>query len=393
LVECDDPYLLPLLFERVQILATRALEELAAEGYKLVLANNNHSGVLSDGCAVWGDHENYLVEQHPRSFANQILPFLVTRLYHGAGGVHYPTGNFLAAVRPICMELATGGGTTGSRAIHSTARDEHHMGSKPNRFRYHQILGDGHRSHYNLALQFGATALAIKAILFDRKLRTELCRLRRQFGDSWVAVLQKLNLLAVPGQPPGIHPLVLKTQRLYLEAAHRYADALADPPGWIARSLSDWEDTLDAFERLDRPWLAAHLDAFAKYEFYTAVLREGGHNWQNLAGKNELFCELALLDHSYHEFCNPKSVFTRLESAGLLRHRVGEQVQPGEESDPFVPETATRAQVRARFIRENRGRSRFAVDWSCIYDRQRQAFCHLNDPFAKELGDWQKRRS
>ncbi len=211
-----------------RFLATRAVEQLAAEGTKLILANNNHSGLLGDGCPVWGDHENYLVEQHPQTFAEQILPFLVTRLYHGAGGVHYPTGNFLAAVRPICMELATGGGTTEMRAIHSTAREEHHMGARPKHFRYHQILGDGHRSHFNLALQFGATALAIKAILFDSKLRSELQRLRKEFGKSWVATLQQLNVLAAPGQPLGIHPLVLTTQRLYLEAARRYADTLTE---------------------------------------------------------------------------------------------------------------------------------------------------------------------
>ena len=51
-------------------------------------------------------------------------------------------------------------------------------------------------------------------------------------------------------------------------------------------------------QRLDRPWLAARLDAVYKYEFYTAVLQEAGHSWQDLPGKNELFCELALLDHS-----------------------------------------------------------------------------------------------
>ena len=116
-IECDDPYLLPSIFERMQILATRAVEQLADQGIELVLANNNHSGLLTSESPYWGSHENYLTERHPRMFGSSILPFLVTRLFHGAGGIHFPTGDYLAAVRPLCMQSAVGGGTTGSRGF------------------------------------------------------------------------------------------------------------------------------------------------------------------------------------------------------------------------------------------------------------------------------------
>ncbi len=153
-------------FRTHAILATRAVEQLAHQGIELVLANNNHSGLLTSESPYWGSHENYLTERHPRMFGSSILPFLVTRLFHGAGGIHFPTGDYLAAVRPLCMQSAVGGGTTGSRAIHSTAREEHHMGPRPNSFRYHLLLADGHRSHFNLGpYSIGATALAIKAVL------------------------------------------------------------------------------------------------------------------------------------------------------------------------------------------------------------------------------------
>lgn len=388
LVECDNPYLLPSIFERVQILATRALEQLSSKRIRLILANNNHSGLLKKGCPVWGDHENYLVEKHPESFTEEILPFLVTRIYQGAGGVRYPTGDYVAAVRPICMELATGGGTTEMRAIHSTARDEHHMGPNPNRFRYHLILGDGHRSHFNLALQFGATALAIKAILFDWKLRSDVKRLAKKFPADWVQSLRGFNLLAPAGQPLRVDPMVVQTQRIYLEGARRYAAALTSTPGWIPHILRDWERTLNAYACLDRRWLAAHLDAFAKYEFYSAVLNEGGNSWESLSNNKKLFCELALLDHSYHEFCNPNSVFNKLESAGLLRHRVGELVLPGEEDEPFVPETETRARPRARFIRENCKRKDLTIDWSWVHDLTGNRRRMMLDPFAESFTEW-----
>ena len=67
---------------------------------------------------------------------------------------------------------------------------------------------------------------------------------------------------------------------------------------------------------MDRVWLSRHLDAFAKYEFYSAVLADAGTSFGELRRRPDLFHELALLDQSYHEFCNPASVFSQLENAG-----------------------------------------------------------------------------
>ena len=61
--------------------------------------------------------------------------------------------------------------------------------------------------------------------------------------------------------------------------------------------------------------------------------------------------ELTLLDHDYHAISEPGSIFDRLEASGTLNHRVGPKVGPGEEPEPYVPDVATRAKPRARFIR------------------------------------------
>ena len=388
MAECHSPYVLPLVVERQQAVVSRAREQMAARGINLLLANNNHSGLLQRGCAVWGAHENYLVEQHPTQFTDLILPFLVTRLYGGAGGIEFPSGNYLAAVRPICMELHTGGSTTYSRAIHSTCRDEHHMGLAPSRFRYHLILGDGHRSQFNLALQFGATALALKAVFHDRVLRQELAGLTRFQSGNWVELLQRFNLLQRPGEELRIDPIVIETQRMYLHAANRYVQSLEAIPSWAPETLRDWEATLNAWERLDRAWLAARLDTFAKYEFYTSVLQEQGLRWSDLPGRAPLFAELALLDHSFHNFCDRQSVFSLLEQEGLLDHRVGPRIAPGEEVDAYVPESASRARARARFIREHSREPRYVMDWSRVYDQIEHRVASLDQPFAHEFDDW-----
>jgi hypothetical protein len=181
----------------------------------------------------------------------------------------------------------------------------------------------------------------------------------------------------------------IDVQRIYLDSARRYAESLEAPPAWIARLLDDWQQTLDAMSRDDRPWLAARLDAFTKYELFSAVLAQNGCMWRELPRRTELFHELALLDQSYHEFGNPDSAFSRLDRAGLLRHRVGPFVPPGEEPEPFVPETATRAAARARFIAGHANQKNLMIDWSWVAEGGGIRRCHLFDPFAQEYDPWQ----
>ncbi len=384
--ECDSPYALVSVIESQQRLLAKAVAQLAAEGRCVVLANNNHSGLLHVGCPVWGAHENFLVEEHPSSFAELILPFLATRIYQGAGGIEFPTGNFLAAVRPIAIELETGGGTTDSRAIHSTAREEHHMGQRPKQFRYHGILGDGHRSGYNLSLQAGATALALKAIFYDRKLPKELQKLKFPEPRSWVTRLKSFNRLSVGGSDIRVDPLVIQTQHVYLAAAHRYADLLGSSrPAWIDRSLGQWEETLHHLTGPNIEWLAQRLDAFIKYAFYSMILEGNNISWRDLPQRAGMFNELTLLDHRYHEFTSEKSWFSVLDRKGLLQQRMCDFVEPGEEAEPFIPPVQTRAAARAKLIREKAGTKTMVVDWAWVNDMTTGQPLMLDDPFAQEF--------
>jgi len=92
-------------------------------------------------------------------------------------------------------------------------------------------------------------------------------------------------------------------------------------PAWIPRILDTWQHTLDAVDRMDWSWLAPRFDNFAKYEFYSSILDEASGSWQDLPSRSELFYRLALLDHSYHEFCNQSSIFRQMEQGGLVDGR------------------------------------------------------------------------
>ena len=385
--ECDDPYRLAQVIETQYELARRATAALAERGIRMLLVNNNHCGLLRRATAFWGTHENYLIGKPARELTGLALPFLVTRTFGGAGGVLAPTGQFLAGVRHLAMELPAGGGSTGQRAIFSTLRQEHHVGPKDRRQRLHLLVGDGHRSQFNTALQSGATALALRAMEHDRPLAGEVARVRiRDEDEDWLQAMQRLCILAEPGAPPRVPPVAIEVQRIYLEAARRTVHAMTDPPRWMHFTLSDWSATLDAYEAQDRAWLGRRLDAFIKHELFSHYLVERGHSWADVADNVELLSELTLLDHDYHSISTTTSAFAELERRGLIDHRVERRVVPGREKEPFVPDVRTRARARARFIREHggEGRSDLEMWWEHVRDRSTGVTRTLHDPFAAE---------
>ncbi len=382
--ECDSPLALAQVVEAQHTLVQRAAAALAQSGTRVLLANNNHSGLLAPGAPVWGTHENYLIDVPAAQLADKALPFLVTRTYGGSGGVMYPTGHFVAGNRPVSLVQETGGGTTGNRAIYSTCREEHHMGPGTDRYRLHLINGDGHRSQYNLALHVGATALVLKTIQDPDLAATILNTDIRRGGESWVGTLTRLNRLAEPGEPPRVDPHAIAVQRIYLDGARRAVARMDAPADWMAHTLGSWQDTLDAYEREDRPWLAARLDAFAKYELYAAYLEQRGLGWRDVLGSEARFSQLALLDHDYHAISKADSIFDGLEADGVMEHRVAPRVEPGQEPDRWIPDVGTRARARARFIREHHGGTRYFMTWSCVQDQEENRRRTLYDPFAEE---------
>ncbi len=391
LPECDSPYMLATLHEQVCRLLRKAVDSLQRRWrIGISLANNNHSGVFRPNHRdIWGFHECYLVDVHPRNLPEDlVLPFLATRVYQGSGVIMYPSGTYLAGARAHCMDRAVGGATHehGRRAIHSTARDENHMGPDPDRFRYHLLPADGHRAHFNLALLFGASALTWRAILVDRQLKRRLPRLVSA-GDGWTNVLRRFNVLAKPGQPPRVDPLVVATQREYLAACRRLVDGKKQSPPWAGRVLRDWSDTLDAMEHGDRAWLAARLDAFLKHKFFSLILRDRGKQWTDLIGDKQLCAEMELINHSYHEITDPDSYFDQLEEAGELADQVAPTVAPG--SEPNIPQTETRAKARARFIVENAGDRNLVMDWGHVVDRRGRCRTLWN-PFGQVYSQWEE---
>lgn len=386
--ECASPYDVPGVLERQEILLGGALARLRRTGVCLRLSNNNHSGLLDPGSPTWGAHESYLVQRDPATFGRSILPFLATRLYAGAGGVRARDGAYLACVRAEFLRADEGGLTVELRALHSTCRQESLMGERRGAWRYHLIHGDGLRSHFGLALTLGATLLALRAIDHDAQLPERVAAAGYRVGGGRTAhldTLLRLNVLAPPGHGPRAHPLAIAVQRAYLEASEAWADAQRALPAWVPTLLADWRATLDALRGTDLDWLRARLDAFAKHALVEATLAQEGVSWSRLARDSGAQAQIALLVHDYHDLGRPDGLFRRLESAGLVAHRVAPSLEPGGEPEPFVPELGTRASARARRIRERAHDPRLVCDWAGIEEPTLRRSSCLADPFARDF--------
>ena len=382
-IEVESPFKLALILDRFHTLLVQAVGLARQQGHPIGLANNNHSGFLHSETGVWGSHENYLVERRPGYFSANILPFLATRLYAGAGGIRFPSGEFVASVRQEFLTCDTGGGTTHSRALHSTCRDESLMDHAAG-FRYHGISADGHRSQVNLALQYGATLLAIKTAIFDADLPKELKRLDwLPHVRKWVDVSRHFNLLAKPGDAPRIDPRAIDVQRIYLDAARRFVAQSAESADWMPGILDIWQATLDAWQEHDIEWLAARFDTFTKFKIWDDVLHEMGKSWLALPNDDAALAKLALVGQNYHDFTDPENVFSQLDGMGLLEHRVGPTIPPGGEPEPFVPDVETRARARARLICQRANDPDLIVEWESAHDCKSNQQMWLGDPFAE----------
>src|SRR5262249_52767643 len=162
---------------------------------------------LEPQAPTWGAHENYLVGVPPGQLADRVLPFLVTRVFAGAGGIWAPTGEFLAGTRLTALTTDRGGDTTSRRAIFSTVRVERLVADRSEHYRCQLILGDGLRSHLSQALHLGTTALVLRAV--EARPQAVIPLPRRpgmDQGRSWLAALQSFNRLARPGEAPLVHP-------------------------------------------------------------------------------------------------------------------------------------------------------------------------------------------
>jgi hypothetical protein len=204
-----------------------------------------------------------------------------------------------------------------------------------------------------------------------------------------LATVREFNRLAGADGQLHVHPLVLDVQKFDRDLAGDFVAMLSDPPEWSSRLLADWSETLCRIRGRDEDWLAARLDPWIKHRLFAAWLVERGSEWTKIRSRPDLLDGLAILEQDYHTFTGPAPLFDRLEQTGLIDHRTGPRLEPGDEPEPFVPDLATRAKARARFVVANSGNADLLMDWAAAKDRAGGRCRWLDDPFATEFGSWE----
>ena len=346
-----------------------AEQRLAEEGIRgdiYLFRNNTDSAGNSYGC-----HENYLTSRHDdlSHYTEVLIPFLVSRqIYAGAGKVLQTArgAQFSLAQRAEHIWEGVSSATTRSRPIINT-RDEPHADSDRYR-RLHVIVGDSNMSEYATFLKVGAASLILRmledpsVVLRDMTLENPIRAIREISHD--ITCTRRVRLAN------GREASALEIQAEYLNRARRYAET-HDLNPQEKQALGMWEHVMAGLERdplsLDREidWVTKHnlIEAYrAKHDLALSHPR------------------VALLDLQYHDISRKRSVFYKLQRAGLVE-RVVTDAAISEAVD--TPPQTTRARLRGEFIRRAKERKRdYTVDWVHLKlndQAQRTVLC--KDPF------------
>jgi proteasome accessory factor A len=383
--------------------------------------------------ATWGCHESHLHKICPEELPPHLIPHLVSRIvYTGAGGFEPLSGGlrFTLSPRVSHIERTISGDSTGARGIYHT-KDEplcagHH--------RLHVLCGESLCSHLGMFLKFGATSLVVamaEAGLCPGKEVQLVAPL-----DALRAVAADLTLkkpLRVKGSP-GMTAIQIQRHYLTLAEAHlgksfmpawapavceqwrRVLDLLETGPGAVSKVL-DWAMKLSLYashasrrglhwdrlpfwaEIIDRNRSALELPPDEEQlpldlaiepptpvpgvlTELKALVQRKGLQWEELEQVLAHRAEFLEIDMRFGQL-GPRGVFTLLDAAGVLDHRVGgiDNIEHAMLNPPSTGRAKLRGAVVRRVAADKEGD--WYCDWQRIVSQKRGKLLDLSDPFAQ----------
>ncbi len=334
--ECADPRtaaLYDVAGEQVMLASLRSAQTGLPAPQELRLFKNNSDGKGNS----YGSHENYLLDRLTPfgQIIKYATTFLVTRqLFTGSGKVGSENGrpevDYQITQRADFFEEEVGLETTLKRPIINT-RDEPH-GDPAKYRRFHVIIGDANRSHTQIFLKVGVTALFLAA-LEDRALPDPVA-----LADPVEACGQvsrhPFSSLRLDG---GGSATALEIQMRYLEWLQKYAERELDEEMW-RRVLGEWERILVDLER-DPEMCADRLDWVAKKRLLDAYVERDGLSWDS--------DKLKAIDLLYHDIDPARSMYQRLLDRGKMVRMFSDEELAWASTNP--PED-TRAYFRGRCV-------------------------------------------
>ncbi len=346
--------------------AEARLREEGIRGVVYLFKNNTDSAGNSYGC-----HENYLTARRDdfAHYAEVLIPFFVSRqIYAGAGKVLQTARGAIYCISQRAEHIWEGvsSATTRSRPIINT-RDEPHADAEYYR-RLHVIVGDSNMSEYATFLKIGTTSILLRmledpsVVLRDMTLENPIRAIREISHDT--SLKRRVRLAN------GREASALEIQSVYLERAKRYRDLKGLSP-LEDRALDMWEHCITGLAK--DPW---SMDRECDWVIKHNLIERYRERHQLALGHPKV----ALIDLQYHDVNVDRSLFYKLQRAGLVERATTDEAI---ENAVDQPPQSTRAKLRGDFIRRAKERRRdFTVDWVHLKlndQAQRTVLC--KDPF------------
>jgi len=442
--ECSDPTEIVRYVLAGERLLDRVTTELASESPCIRQVCLFSCNVDYRSRTTWGSHESYHHRTDPTKLPDQLIPHLVSRIvYTGAGGfdARHPGIRFVISPRVPHLRRAVSGSSTSGRGIFHT-KDET-LAARGNH-RLHLLCGESLRSHHALWLRVGTTALIVALVQaghdpargLSLPLPLEAMEVfagdvgcsRRVFTRTAVQIQRQYLECAENhlgnGALPAWAPDVCRAWR-------RVLDQLESAPEELDRTL-DWRIKLalltDHARRHDMTWerirrwntqvetlkrAAAKVDltrlarrerrdsfgpsgwinllhhragdVAAHRSLLEPQLQREGLTWDELRRFLRLRQELFEIDTRYGQL-GQDGIFTRLDQAGVLDHRVDGTGDVDVETATVDPPRNTRAWLRGRTVHALQG-TEGRAEWAGVWDVARSRRLDLSDPFASEV-DW-----
>lgn len=382
---------------------------------------------------TWGCHESYLHRMSPDALPYDLIPHLVSRIvYTGAGGFEPFSGGlrFTLSPRAWHIEQTVSADSTSDRGIFHT-KDEplctgHH--------RLHVLCGESLCSQLAMFVKFGATCLIVamaEAGLCpgkDVQLVAPLEALRTVASDP--TCKKQLRVKGSPGKS------AIDIQRHYLAMAKAH---LGDPfmPPWAPMVCEKWGRVLDLLNTgpcavakvldwaIKMPLYASHASRrdlnWDRLPFWAdvmdrlrsalalppdcgqlpfelaigsqtpipgvvaeleALLRRKGVQWDELRRVLGFRAEFLEIDMRFGQL-GPRGVFTMLDDAGVLDHRVSgiDNIEHAMLNPPATGRAKLRGAVVKRVAGDRAGG--WCCDWQRIFSQKHGRLLDLSDPFAQ----------
>jgi hypothetical protein len=381
---------------------------------------------------TYGCHESYLMHRQVDTpeIRRQIVPFLVSRVWAGAGSVSIDPGSPGMALfqRAPFITRECGIETTRDRPI-LNLRDE--TLSDGNHRRLHLIVGDSLMSQIQTFLKTGVTAIVVKLIDCGIQLADDIDLVDpvRAFKEISADLFCTRSVMLTSGKK--ITGCAI--QRHYLAKAEKHLRYL---PSWADDVIREWDNVLTLLENNDArlntmldshikqflfaDWLKKRDMDFATINRWRAVFRSLRVPFEKLIEAPSRLLEMAFREHIlahrqttggkpdihrimrtlfdfykldilYHDINPSTGLYYQLDRQGLLNDRIiadDEEILRAMEHSP----SGTRAAVRGAVIADLAAREvPAAAAWTSVNRFDQDSWLDLMDPFENKES-WKSHR-